>query len=132
MKYLKAFIAGLAFPAIILPFVLLILNLVGKLDILGALPVYLLPLIWGVWNVFYFKIEKRCPIKCENCRLFASGACLGLLVAFLAVFVFKAPTLLGFTGAAVYAPLVIIPAVYAILWRYIVKYFNFLIGLKEW
>ncbi|MBK5190872.1 MAG: hypothetical protein JJE19_05195 [Methanosarcinales archaeon] len=133
MTYLKAFIAGLTFPATVFPLVLLALWSAGKIAILEILPIYLAPLIWGVWNVLYFAVGKRCPVKNQNLRLWVTGAVLGFLLALCVVFVFKAPSVLfGITGYLQYVPLAMITIIYSILWRYVVKYFNSLLGLKDW
>jgi len=132
MKYLKAFIAGLAFPATIFPIIYFIISSVEGLAVLRTLPIYFVPLAWGVWNVIYFAVGKKCPIVKQNLRLYAHGAILGFIAALLVVFAFKIPLLLGATGSFIYAPLVVAPAIYSILWRYFVKYLNSLIGLEDW
>lgn len=133
MKYLKAFIAGLALPAALLPVVIFVISLLGKINILEIVPIYVIPWIWGVWNVLYFTIGEKCPIKKPNLRLWITGATLGFLLALVVVFGFKAPALLfGLTGYCQYLPLIAIPLVYSILWRFIVKHLNSLVGLKEW
>ncbi len=128
MKYLKAFIAGLIFPAALLPVVIFVISLSGKMDILEIAPIYMTPWIWGIWNVLYFSIGERCPIKKPNLRLWTTGASLGFLLALFVVFVFKVPALLlGLKGCWQYFPLIVMPLVYSILWRYVVKHLNSLV-----
>jgi len=129
MKYLKAFIAGLALPATFLPAGIFVILFLGKINILEIAPVYILPWIWGIWNVLYFSIGERCPIKNQNLRLWATGATLGFLLALFVVFV-KAPALLfGLEECWQYFPLIVMPLVYSIVWRYVVKHLNSLVGL---
>jgi len=132
MKYLKAFIAGLAFPAALLPVPLFVLSLSGKINILEIMPIYLVPWVWGIWNVLYFVVGEKCPVKKPNLRLWITGFTLGFLLALLVVFVFRLPPLVfGVKGCWQYFPLIVIPLVYSVLWRYVVKYLNGLVGLKE-
>lgn len=134
--YVKAFIAGLAFPATILPVFYLVLYLVGHSSVRN-LPLQFMPLfspmLFGLWNVLYFVIGKRCPVKNRHSRLWTTGASLGFLAALLGVFVIKLPELLfGFTGILNYLPLITAPIIYGLIWRYIVSYLNEVVGLKDW
>jgi len=134
--YIKAFIAGLAFPASLLPIVYAILYVSGHRAVINVplqfFPLFL-PLVFGVWNILYFAMGKCCPVKGRYLRLWVTGAILGFLVALLGVFVIGLPTLLfGFTGALRYLPLVIVPILYGVIWRYIVGNLNELVDLKDW
>jgi hypothetical protein len=132
MRYLKAFIAGLAFPATVFPIIYSVILSVEALSPLRMLPLYFIPLAWGIWNVLYFAVGKRCPIKNQNYRLWATGAILGFLLALFVVFIFRIPILFGFSGIVQYAPLIMITIIYSIIWRYVVKYLNGLLGLEDW
>ena len=61
-----------------------------------------------------------------------TGASLGFLASLFVVFVFRATELLGLSGFVKYFPLVMMPLVWGLLWRYVVKHLNALVGLKEW
>ena len=84
MKYVKAFIAGLAFPATVFPILYSGVYL-GSQGQVRTVPVQFfplfIPLVFGLWNDLYFLIGKRCPVKDRNLRLWAYGAILGFLVA---------------------------------------------------
>jgi len=135
MTYIKAFISGLAFPATILPIAYAILFFSGNLAVIH-MPLYFfplfLPLIFGVWNILYFAIGDRCPVKNRSLRLWVTGIILGFLVALFGVFVIGLPNLLfGFTGLLQYLPLIIAPIIYGLIWRYVVGNLNELVGLVD-
>ena len=134
--YIKIFIAGLAFPAAVLPFVYSLLILsghsAGEMFPLQFIP-HFLPIIFGLWNMLYFAIGEKCPIKKKSTRLWVWGALLGFIAALCGVFMIGLPELLfGLTGALQYLPLIIIPILYGFIWRYIVSAINDLLGLQEW
>ena len=134
MDKLKAFIAGLAFPATVLPIVYTILYLANH-DAVVSLPLQFiplfLPLVFGLWNMLCFMFGDRCPIKNKSAHLWFTGASLGLLVALVGVFIIGLPELLfGWTGTMQYLPLIFVPIVYGLIWRYIVGYLNDLFGLS--
>jgi len=123
--YVKTFIAGMVFPGTVLPFVLLTIWYLGRINILETLPVYLVPIVWGIWNILYVAIGNHCPIKRENLRLLVTGATLGFLIASIGVFLFDViDVLFSVRGFITYVPLFMAPLIYAILWRYVVKYIN--------
>ena len=136
MKTIKAFIAGLVFPATFLPFAystLFIMDM-GEVRItpLEFFPLFV-PIIFGLWNVIYWAIGERCTLKDRNKRLWFTGASLGVVVSLFGVFFLALPQLLfGFTGLMVYSPLLFVPIIYGLMWRYIVKHLNDLMGLQDW
>ncbi len=134
--YIKIFIGGLAFPATLLPFVYSLLIFSGHSAAI-TIPLqfipHFLPILFGLWNMLYFVIGEKCPIKNRNIRLWGWGALLGFIAALSGVFMIGLPELLfGLTGALQYLPLIIIPILYGFIWRYIVSAINDLLGLKEW
>ncbi len=136
MKHIKAFIAGLAFPATLFPFVYSVFYMSGLQSLrihpkLQFAPLFV-PLIFGFWNVLYFMLGARCLGKNQNARLLVTGACLGFLLADIGVFGLKVPGLLfGWSDARQYLPLIAAPILYALIWRYIVKFLNELVGLDD-
>ena len=135
MNHSRAFIAGLAFPAVLLPVVYLILNQTG-LMVAISLPLQFqplfLPIIFGFWNVLYFAIGRRNPVKAKNSRLWVTGIILGLIMASFVVFVSELPELIfGITGGSPYLPLIIAPVIYGLIWRYVVNSINNLVGLQD-
>lgn len=128
MKYIKMFIAGIALPSTLVPFLLCLAKYAGKPQLLDIPFLHFIPLLWGVWNILYFtwfdKIELR-----ETPRLLLTGAILGLLVASIGVFWLHIQAVLGLPASLTYLPLIVGPILYAILWLYIVKPINHLLGL---
>lgn len=133
--YLKAFVAGLAFPATLLPFIYSILYFSGHSAVkdlpLQFIP-HFVPIIFGLWNIFYFTIREKCSIKNRNVRLWVWGALLGFIGALIGVFLIGLPELLfGLTGVLQYLPLIGAPIFYGLIWRYIVSSLNDLLGLED-
>lgn len=134
MTQLKAFMAGLTIPAVVMPFAYAVLYKVNvgqvQTEPFQFLPLFL-PLAFGLWNVLYFATLSNCPMKDKPAlRLTLWGAKLGLLVALLGVFVLNLPWyLFGITSDFKYAPLIILPIVYGIVWRYGVGYLNKVLSL---
>ena len=129
MKYLKAFIAGLALPGTVAPLVFLSLHLIGRLDVVSSIPIYLVPLGWGFWNALYLW-AAWCPLRSWKSGMFVYGGILGLIYALLGTFVFGMPALLGMPGLVGYFPLVLAPVAYALVWGYLVSYLNSMFGLE--
>jgi hypothetical protein len=132
-KFVKAFIAGMALPAVLLPiaYTMLYLNIhsVVTQHTLQFIPMYL-PLAWGVANAIFFAMQGEGSTKNANSGLIVTGACLGFLVAVFGVFVAHIPTMVfGNLRDMQYAPLVVVPVVYAILFRYVVKWINKTVGV---
>lgn len=133
--FFKSFIAGLALPAFFLPFFYTFLYFVIGQPVqenpLQFIPLYL-PLLFGITNVIYIWIGDRCPITGLNARLFTTGAILGFIVAIIGVFIINIPTLVfGLTGSLRYLPIILVPIIYGIIFRYIIKWLNVLLGLSN-
>ena len=133
MKYLKAFIAGMAFPATLLPFVYWCLY-TGNYGAIRDFPLQFfpmfLPIAWGMWNVFDVFIGDKCPVKNINLRMWTMGIILGLMVAYFGLFIVELPLkLFGMSGASAYSLLIFVPIFYGLLWRYIVKHLNALLNI---
>lgn len=129
MNSLRAFISGIALPSVVLPIFLCFALHFHKEALLREPFIHYIPVIWGIWNVLYFLVCRHILPGDENQKLFLTGASLGLLIAYIGVFWIKMPETLGFTGGLAYLPLIGAPIVYAILWRFVVKPLNSLVGL---
>ena len=128
MMYVKAFLAGFLPPSLIWLTIRLSLTAWGC-GSEAPIVVQLVPVVWGMWNVLYFAYYRDFLPGSEEQRLIITGGSLGLLAAILGVFVFDAPAFRGLTGNFVFLPLLIVPIIYAVLWRYAVKAVNTLFGL---
>ncbi len=129
MTYLRALIAGSFFPAMILPIIMSILSYFGKEDVLGVLVLHYMPWVWGIWNILFFAFLKDHFGKSEAVQYLLPGAILGLFVALYGVFILGIPAMLGFPPDWTYAPLVVAPIVYALLWQFVVRPLNRVVGL---
>lgn len=131
MRFLKAFIAGLVLPAVLLPLQLYAWYAMGNTALLSQPILLLLPIVWGLWNVVYFAVLKYILPFGVNERLIITGFLLGLLLAIYGVFVLDLPALVGIPNYLRYLPLVLAPIIYAVVWKYIVKFLNEVVGLEN-
>lgn len=132
-KFVKAFIAGMALPAVFLPLAYTVLFW-SEPQPLKAHPVQFLalylPLVWGLANVVYVKLSEDSSAKNVNSGMWVTGACLGFIVAVLGVFMLHIPTMIfGEMHGFQFAPLIILPIVYGALFRYVVKWLNKVIAV---
>lgn len=130
MNLFRAFIAGTVVPTIILPIALLLAIKAGKSPLLQEPLLHFIPLIWGVWNLLYIAICKNILPGGETVRYALAGAILGLLIALAGVFLLDIPQVAGIEQYRLYL-LFIAPICYAILWAFIVRPLNRLLGVKE-
>jgi hypothetical protein len=131
MKWLKAFIAGIVVPSIILPIILLLATYLGKTQVIATPFIHFIPVIWGLWNILYFAVLKNILPEDLDTRLWITGAILGFLVAIYGIFVAHLPDSIGIVGALRYFPLVLGPILYGVLWRFLVKDLNHILYLKD-
>lgn len=131
MKYIKIFIAGIAFPSTLLPCLLLIAWIFGKTQIFDVPFLHFIPVIWAIWNILYFSLFSKILPGSSVVKLLITGAVLGFLVAIYGVFVADVPQLLGFSSSWTYLPLIVAPIIYALFWLYIVTPLNHLLGIYE-
>lgn len=132
MRYVKMFIAGMAFPCFLIPFLLLIAWLLGNTSPLTHPFPHFIPLLWGVWNILYLSLFERIFPGNALARSLLTGGLLGLFVAIYGVFWLHAPTLLGMPHSLFYLPLIVGPILYAICWAFIVEPLNRLLGVHKW
>lgn len=131
MKYIKIFIAGLAFPSTVLPCLLLIASMFGKTQIFTIPFLHFIPVLWGIWNLLYFSLFSKILPENSSARLLITGAVLGFLIAAYGVFEANIPQLMGFPSSLTYLPLIVGPILYAIFWLFIVNPLNHLLGIYE-
>jgi hypothetical protein len=123
----RAFISGIIIPSIFIPFGLTIWAILGHREVMNELFVHWLPIIWGLWNVFYFaKLRDYLPVR-QDLSLFLTGAILGILVSIIGVFIIGIPAMIGIPN---YFPLIFVPVLYGIVWLYLVKPLNNLLGVN--
>ncbi len=132
-KLVKAFIAGMVLPAFLLPilYTLLYFNVrnVVTQHALQFIPMFL-PLAWGLANTLFIHLHKDTSTRGMNTGLIVTGVCLGFLVAVFGVFIAHVPTMLLGKGTHLqYLPLLVVPVLYALLFRYVVKWLNKLLAV---
>ncbi len=131
MNTIKAFMVGIFFPSLIIPFVLLILNCLNLNKVIFMIYVHFIPLLWGVWNVLYFWICRHFLPEDEMASSILTGGSLGILVALVAIFWADLPEMFGFEGGIQYIPLVVAPILYAIIWVLVVTPLNKALGIQR-
>lgn len=131
MPYVRAFIAGVIFPSILLPFILSLAVAFKQSQVLTVPFLHFIPILWGLWNVIYFAGLRKFLPKDETLRLLLTGGILGLLVAFMAIFIFHIPEKIGIPEALHYVPLFLGPLLYAFFWWLAVKPLNSLLQLRS-
>jgi hypothetical protein len=131
-KYIKAFMAGVALPVIICPLIFMTLVATGKINVLEHIPMYFVPMIWGLWNIVLVGAGKKCMIKDVKTKYLVHGGTLGLILALLGLYVFNIDiALFGISMPEAYWMLIVAPLVYGIIWGYIILPLNNIVGLKN-
>jgi len=128
MRFLKAYIVGMFFPALIIPIIYLI-PLWFHYEPFVNHPFQLLALsisvIWGIWNGLTIIIGMKFPGKSWAFKSAIFGVVLGLFAGIISVTVFPVfKYIFNFEGYLNYSSLIILPIVYAFLWRFIVNNLN--------
>jgi hypothetical protein len=123
--WVKVFVAGTIFPAIMYPIIVLLGNYYSSIYDLGRM--WWMPFFFGFWNLFCFlslDIKKRF-IKHRVNRLLECGAILGLILAVIIVLQQK------LDGVDMVLRLIAGPVIVALIWRYFTAYFNHLFGIED-
>ena len=125
MEYVKQFFAGAAFPAVAYAALIGLSNLYGPLY--SVVNLWWVPLFAGLWNmVYFFRVEYGlCLFKDWNYKMLANGALAGLVVAVAVILVNS------LSGTDLVIRIVAFPLIGALVWRYIISYFNDIFELKE-
>jgi len=131
-RYLRAFIAGSAFPVLIWPFLYLGIpfTLNPQSGFQMGLTAIFLPFVYGFTNILTIFLQKRWPPKNLNSRMLTIGALLGLVLSLLGNFMSNIPTNLFLLQSSIrYITIPLAILMYALIWRYIVKNLNKIFGL---
>ncbi|RLA65891.1 MAG: hypothetical protein DRQ88_04080 [Epsilonproteobacteria bacterium] len=128
MKTFKTFLAGMAFPAIFLPFLYSYLFLQGNPATTQApiaLGVHFAPILVGLWSVLAIKLGNYIFFKDTRLMCTSSGLILGIIVGVIATFVYPLfETLFGLEGALRYFPLIFYPILFSLIFRFVVHPLN--------
>jgi hypothetical protein len=117
---IKAFMAGAVLPTIGVALAYGVLWHIKALHDVLPTPFYIIPILWGIWNVAYAWIKDDVP----NLPIGLWGAILGLIIASTATFIYNVPVLLGISTPVAYIFPAIAPAAYFLVWRYVVSFLN--------
>ncbi|NGX57873.1 MAG: hypothetical protein K940chlam3_00770 [Chlamydiae bacterium] len=131
MNTIKAFMVGIFFPTLIIPFALLLHYWLGYQNVIYLIFVHFIPIIWGIWNVLYFWICRHFLPADETMSGILTGGSLGIVVALIAIYWGDLPEILGLKGGIQYFPLVVAPILYAIIWVYVVTPLNKALGIQR-
>jgi hypothetical protein len=132
-RYMRAYMAGVAVPTVLLPAIFAVFCVVRfgynpDLPIERALvfPLALAPLLWGGWNMLYVGLGegRRLPLGVHGALVPLFLVPLGLLAA--CGLGFRFPVGLS-TSILMVVPLVMI--VYYLMWKYVVGFLNELLDL---
>jgi hypothetical protein len=129
--YTKSFLAGLAFPAIFIPIIYSIFYLLQHSIIYNAsiiLTAMQLPLIFAISNIILIWQQKGNIKRITNKLYYIAGAILGIFMSLHGIFILELPTkIFAISGNWKFIFLIIIPIIYALIFRFIVKQFNAII-----
>jgi hypothetical protein len=143
-SYLRAYLAGIFVPTLILPFLLtafIVLRLVLKVPVpieRGLIfPMALVPAIWGLWNVIWLGLHQHTYLAVGPHGAILPALllpCGAVLARHLGIVAFSAGTVTWFNALSV--PYAVIAAgfcfgiaVYYLVWKYIVGFINGLLGI---
>lgn len=142
--YLRAYLAGIFVPTLVLPLILsiyitvrLVLGLPVPLERFIIFPMAVVPFLFGIWNMVYLATHDRTHLP-----IGAHGAILPFLGAPIGAFVASCLGMLQIGGngviwfQAVHLPYTLVApfflaavAGYYLVWKYIVGYLNGVIGV---
>lgn len=142
--YLRAYLAGIFAPTLVLPVILcvfilarLVLHVPVPVERFLIFPMAVIPSLFGVWNVLYLGSHARThlPIGLHGAILPFLGAPTGALVAHcLGMFTFGAGGVIWFANCRVPYGLIAVlflagVALYYLVWKYIVGSLNRVLGI---
>lgn len=129
----KAMMSGMWFPGFFLPIAYSCMYYFHQ-EALQANPIQFAPLwipvAFGVMNIFASACCKGCQAcQCAS-RMWFAGILLGLAVAHVGIQYLNIPgVVLHLEGNYQYAPYVVLPIIYGIIFRYIVNWSNRIINI---
>ena len=142
--YLRAYLAGLAFPSLLVPVILLVYVIARygcgvpmPLERGLIFPLSLAPNLWGLWNMLYQRVHRTSstgigafgallPFVMVPCGLVVARG-LGLLMLGSARLTWFGDLSVPYSAIAV--GFCVGVAIYYLVWKYVVNYFNELLGI---
>jgi len=128
--YLRAYLAGIAVPTMLMLVVIIVFvvvrfvyNVPIAIERLLVFPMAVVPNLWGLWNMFYVRLEtRRLPLGVHGAALVLLLAPVGFTLARALEIGIVTPGL-----AFTVAPVGLIA--YYLLWKHIVGFLNQLLGV---
>ena len=128
--YLRAYMAGIALPTMVIPLVLVAVASHGAsprpfhLEDVVIFPLALVPNAWGLWNILLAAIRRRRPV---DPGIF--GAALLLVLGPLGYAIQASMGMMVWTPSLLAAGIPITIALYYLTWKHIVSRFNDMLGI---
>ena len=128
--YLRAYMAGIALPTMVIPLVLAAVASHGAsprpfhLEDVVIFPLALVPNAWGLWNMWLAAIRRRRPV---DPGIF--GAALLLVLGPLGYAIQASMGMMVWTPSLLAAGVPITIALYYLAWKHIVARFNDMLGI---
>ncbi|MDD5418053.1 MAG: hypothetical protein PHW96_04185 [Candidatus Nanoarchaeia archaeon] len=123
--YIKILASGFIIPTLGILVIALVFTLLDIEIMRSILYIYLVPFMWGLWNLFYYQFLKG-KEGMKDSDLFLIGAALGFIDATIEISVVNLPEMIGMENMK-YVFIIIFPLVYGLLWTYVMKKLNKLI-----
>jgi len=131
--YLRAFLVGSSFPVVLWPFLYLGISFTlnpGASIKMGLIPITI-PIIMGLVNTLYVFTEQKWSSGYSNKRLWLFGGLYGLVLSLFGNFVYNVPIdLFQLSGPMQYIIIPIAITLYSLIWRYIIKNLNKVVGIS--
>ena len=128
--YLRAYLAGIAVPTMLMLVVIIVFvvarfvfNVPIAIERLLVFPMAIVPNLWGVWNMFYVRLESR------RLPLGIHGAALVLLLAPVGFTLARALEIGVVTPGLALSVAPVGLVAYYLLWKHIVGFLNQLLGV---
>jgi len=131
-RYIRAFIAGSAFPVMLWPFLYLGIPSIynPKADFVFELIPITLPLIVGVLNMLFISIQRWLPFN-ERGNYWFFGALHGLFFSLYGNFISFIPQdLYRLDGIVQYITIPLAILAYSLIWRFIIRNLNRMLQLS--
>jgi len=128
----RAFLAGSSFPVVLTPFTYLGISslLNPNSGFAFQYVVWIFPLIMGTWNVLFLGWSRKRFVESRTQAYWIGGVTLGILLPVLGNITGTPQRLFGLEGAKGLIMIPIAMVGYGLVWRYVVKWVNTILGLE--
>jgi len=124
MKYLKGFLAGFIFPALVTPFLIAYFAYTTP-EAIPQLPLLFVgSFLWGIWNIIFLATRKYIAINNRNYKIGAYGAAYGLISALINSFYFEFTSVTSIPDTFMFVYIIGYPIILFVAWMYFVNTLN--------